>query len=80
MTIREFINELLHSLAGLAEDFVSIALFRENWLDSSNVLMVIFVTFLYWGLFALARSIIKDEILHRKRHKTEPKYHDRRLA
>ena len=77
MTIREIINENLELLAKMGEDFASIALFRENWLDSSNVFMVIFVAFLYWGIFAIAREIIKEKMLHRKRYKTEPEYREK---
>ena len=74
MTLRDFIIGFIELIVKLGQDFVSIALFRVNWLDSPNVIMVIFVALMYWGLFVLVREIIKDALLHRKRYKTEIEY------
>ena len=74
MTLRDFIIGFIELIVKLGQDFVSIALFRVNWLDSPNVIMVIFVALIYWGLFVLVREIIKDALLHRKRYKTEIEY------
>ena len=74
MTLRDIITGILEVIVSLGTDFLSIAFFQVNWLDSPNVVMVIFVALIYWGLFYLLREIIKDALLHRKRYRTELEY------
>jgi hypothetical protein len=74
MTLRDIITGIVEGIVSLGTDFLSIAFFQVNWLDSPNVVMVIFVALIYWGLFSLLKEIIKDALLHRKRYETELEY------